>query len=106
MKITPLYDRVVVKRIKPEDTLQRGIVIPDVAKDKPQEGEVLAIGRGTRLKDGTILPVDVKVGDRVLFGKYSGGEVKLDGEEVLILQEHEIFGVFESTESTKRSAKA
>ena len=98
MKIRPLHDRVVVRRIEEKETVQGGIIIPDTAKEKPQEGEILAVGLGKRLDDGKICPLDVKVGDRVLFGKYSGSEVpaKIEGEDVLIMREDEILGVVES----------
>ncbi|MGQ9634207.1 MAG: co-chaperone GroES [Bryobacteraceae bacterium] len=96
MKIRPLHDRVVVKRIEEQETVQGGIIIPDTAKEKPQEGEVLAVGQGKRTDDGKLIPLDVKVGDRVLFGKYSGSEIKLEGEEVLIMREDEILGVIEN----------
>jgi chaperonin GroES len=97
MKIRPLNDRVVVRRIEEKETVQGGIIIPDTAKEKPQEGEILAVGPGKRLDDGKICPLDVKVGDRVLFGKYSGSEVpvKIEGEDVLIMREDEILGVVE-----------
>jgi len=96
MKIRPLHDRVVVKRIEEQETVQGGIIIPDTAKEKPQEGEILAVGQGKRTDDGKLIALDVKVGDRVLFGKYSGSEIKLEGEEVLIMREDEILGVIES----------
>lgn len=96
MKIRPLYDRVVVKRIEEQETVQGGIIIPDTAKEKPQEGEVVAVGNGKRLEDGKLVPLDVKAGDRILFGKYSGSDIKLDGEEYLIMREDEILGVLES----------
>ena len=97
MKIRPLYDRVVVKRIEEEgETVQGGIIIPDSAKEKPQEGEVLAVGQGKRLDDGKLFPLDVKVGDKILFGKYSGNEIKIEGEECMIMREDEILGVIES----------
>ncbi len=95
MKIRPLYDRVLIKRIEEKEQIQGGIIIPDTAKEKPQQGEVLAVGQGKRLEDGTLVPLDVKVGDKVLFGKYSGNEVKIDGEECLIMREDEILGVLE-----------
>ncbi|MCL6543886.1 MAG: co-chaperone GroES [Bryobacteraceae bacterium] len=97
MKIRPLHDRVVVKRIEEQETVQGGIIIPDTAKEKPQEGEVLAVGQGKRTEDGKLIPLDVKVGDRVLFGKYAGSEIKLEGEEVLIMREDEILGVIENS---------
>ena len=96
MKIRPLYDRVVVKRLEEEEEkTSGGIYIPDTAKEKPQKGEVLAVGQGKRLDDGKLVPLDVKVGDKVLFGKYAGNEVKIDGEECLIMREDEILGVLE-----------
>src|SRR3990167_11210329 len=93
MKIRPLHDRVVVKRLEEKELVKGGIVIPDTAKEKPQEGEVLAVGNGKTLENGTKVPMDVKVGDRILFGKYSGSEVKIDGEELLIMREDDILGV-------------
>jgi chaperonin GroES len=92
-KLTPLHDRVVVKRIAEAETTRGGIIIPDTAKDKPQEGEVLAVGRGKSNDEGKVLPPVVKAGDRVLFGKYSGTEIKIDGEELLIMREEEILGI-------------
>ena len=97
MNIRPLHDRVVVRRIEEKETVQGGIIIPDTAKEKPQEGEVIAIGAGKRLDDGKLVPLDVKPGDRILFGKYSGSEIKLEGEEFLIIREDEILGVIEDT---------
>jgi chaperonin GroES len=94
-KIRPLQDRVIVKRVKEEEKTKGGIIIPDTAKEKPIEGEVIAVGNGKVNDEGKLRPVDVKVGDRVLFGKYSGTEVKLDGEEALILREDDIVGVIE-----------
>jgi len=93
MKIRPLQDRVIVKRVKEEEKTKGGIIIPDSAKEKPIEGEVIAVGPGKILDDGKQKPPDVKVGDRVLFGKYSGTEVKLDGEEHVVLREDDILGV-------------
>jgi chaperonin GroES len=95
MKIRPLSDRIVVKRIEEQEATLRGIIIPDSAKEKPQEAEVIAIGHGKRLEDGTLVPVDVKVGDHILFGKYSSSDIKVDGEEYLIMREDEILGVVE-----------
>ena len=95
MQIRPLYDRLVVRRIEPQETVQNGIIIPDTAKEKPQEGEVVAAGRGKRLEDGTVVPLDVKVGDRIMFGKYAGSDIKIDGQEYLILREDEVLGVIE-----------
>ncbi len=96
MKIRPLQDRVIVRRVKEEEKTKGGLYIPDTAKEKPIEGIVIAVGNGKLLDDGTVRPLDVKNGDRVLFGKYSGNEVKVDGEEHLILREDEILGVLES----------
>ncbi len=96
MKIRPLYDRVVVKRIENQETMQGGLYIPDSAKEKPQEGEVAAVGKGKRLEDGKLVPLDVQVGDRILFGKYSGSDIKLDGEEYLIMREDEVLGILDA----------
>ena len=96
MKIRPLQDRVIVRRIKEEDRTKGGLYIPDTAKEKPAEGTVIAVGNGKILEDGSVRKLDVKEGDRVLFGKYSGNEVKIDGDEHLILREDEILGVLES----------
>jgi len=93
MKIRPLYDRIVVKRMEQSEELQGGLFIPDSAKEKPQEGEVMAVGKGKRLKDGKLVLLDVKAGDRILFGKYSGNEIKVDGEELLIMREDDVLGV-------------
>ena len=95
MKIRPLQDRVIVRRIEEEEKTKGGIIIPDTAKEKPMEGKVTAVGKGKVLKDGKIHPLDVKAGDRVLFGKYAGTEVKIDGEEHLIMREDDILGVIE-----------
>ncbi len=93
MDIRPLHDRVVVKRIEESETMQGGLYIPDSAKEKPQQGEVVAVGKGKRADDGKLLTLDVQVGDRILFGKYSGNDIKLDGNEYLIMREDEILGV-------------
>lgn len=93
MKIRPLYDRLVVQRIEESETMRNGIIIPDSAKEKPQEGKVIAAGNGKRGEDGKVTPLDVKAGDRILFGKYAGNEIKLDGEEYLIIREDEVLGV-------------
>lgn len=93
MSIRPLYDRLLVKRIEEQETTRNGIVIPDSAQEKPHEGEVMAIGRGKRLDDGQMVNLDVKVGDRILFGKYSGSETKLNGAEYLIMREDDVLGV-------------
>ena len=95
MKFRPLQDRILVKRIEKEEKTSGGIIIPDSAKEKPQEGEVVAVGNGKRLDDGKLQSLDVKKGDRILFGKYSGSEIKIDGEEHLILREDEVLGVLE-----------
>jgi chaperonin GroES len=95
MKIRPLYDRIVVKRIEEKETVLGGIIIPDTAKEKPQEGEVMAVGKGKRLEDGKLVPLDVKVGDRILFGKYSGNDIKIDAEEYMIMREDEVLGVLD-----------
>jgi chaperonin GroES len=96
MKFRPLHDRVVVKRVEQEEKTRGGIIIPDTAKEKPQEGEVIAVGPGARNEDGDIIAMDVKQGDRILFGKWSGTEVKIDGEDLLIMKESDILGVIES----------
>jgi chaperonin GroES len=93
MKIRPLHDRILVRRIAEQETMRGGIIIPDSAKEKPQEGEVMAVGNGKLLENGTRVPLDVKEGDRILFGKYAGSEVKIDGDEFLILREDEVLGV-------------
>ena len=95
MNIRPLYDRIVVKRIEEQETTRTGIVIPDSAKEKPQEGEVMAIGKGKRLDDGKMVALDVRVGDRILFGKYSGNDIKLDGIEYIIMREDDVLGVLD-----------
>ncbi|HZC16812.1 MAG TPA: co-chaperone GroES [Caulobacteraceae bacterium] len=99
MHFRPLHDRVVVRRIESEEKTTGGIIIPDTAKEKPQEGEVIAVGPGARGEDGTLHPLDVKAGDRVLFGKWSGTEVKLDGEELIIMKESDIMGIIEGKPS-------
>ena len=95
MKIRPLQDRVIVKRLEEEEKTKGGIIIPDTAKEKPQEGKVIAVGKGKVTEDGKLIPLDVKVGDKILFGKYSGTEIKIDGEEHLIMREEDILGVIE-----------
>jgi chaperonin GroES len=104
MKFRPLHDRVVVRRIEQEEKTTGGIIIPDTAKEKPQEGEVVAVGPGTRSEDGKLHPLDVKAGERVLFGKWSGNEVKIDGEELLIMKESDIMGVIEHVKSARKVA--
>jgi chaperonin GroES len=105
MQIRPLYDRLVVRRIEQTESKQNGIIIPDTAKEKPQEAEVVAVGRGKRLEDGTVVSLDVKVGDRILFGKYGGNEIKLNGEEYLILREDEVLGVLDPVAKQELVAK-
>ena len=100
MSIRPLYDRIVVKRIEEQESTRNGIFIPDSAKEKPQEGEVVAVGHGKMLESGQVMAVDVKVGDRVLFGKYSGTETKLIGTEYIIMREDEVLGIIESAADT------
>ena len=104
MKIRPLYDRIVVKRIEEQETVRGGIIIPDSAKEKPQEGEVVAVGNGKRLEDGKVVPLDVKVGDRILFGKYSGSDIKLDGDEYMIMREDEVLGVLDAAPKAAKKA--
>lgn len=104
MHFRPLHDRVVVRRIEAEEKTSGGIIIPDTAKEKPQEGEVVAVGPGARAEDGTVTALDVKAGDRILFGKWSGTEVRIDGEELLIMKEGDILGVIEQVELLKQAA--
>jgi chaperonin GroES len=97
MKVRPLADRVLVKRLEDEvEKTKGGIIIPDTAKEKPQQGKVIAVGKGRKTEEGSVVPLDVKVGDRILFGKYAGSEIKLDGEEHLIMREEDILGVLEA----------
>jgi chaperonin GroES len=104
MTFRPLHDRILVRRIDAEEKTAGGIIIPDTAKEKPQEGEVLAVGPGARDEKGALQPLDVKKGDRILFGKWSGTEIKLDGEELLIMKESDVMGVIEAREPVKRAA--
>jgi len=104
MKFRPLHDRVVVKRIDADEKTSGGIIIPDTAKEKPQQGEVVAVGPGGRDESGKLTPIDVKVRDVVLFGKWSGTEVKIDGEDLLIMKESDIMGVIEGTTASKKKA--
>ncbi len=106
MKIRPLYDRIVVKRIEEKEQMQGGLYIPDTAKEKPQEGEVVAVGKGKRLEDGKVVALDVQVGDRILFGKYSGSDIKLDGEEYLIMREDEVLGILDAAAGSGRRKRA
>ncbi len=103
--IRPLHDRIIVKRLDEQEQMRGGIIIPDTAKEKPQQGEVIAVGEGKFREDGTRQPLDVKAGDRVLFGKYGGSEVKIDNEEYLIMREDEILGVFTTTAKAKSAGK-
>jgi chaperonin GroES len=105
MNLRPLYDRIVVKRIEEQETMRNGIVIPDSAKEKPQEGEVIAVGHGKRLEDGKLANLDVKVGDRILFGKYSGSETKLEGTEFLIMREDDVLGVLSANSNAVKKTK-
>ena len=104
MEFRPLHDRVVVRRIEPEERTAGGIIIPDTAKEKPQQGEVIAVGPGARDESGKIQPLDVQAGDRILFGKWSGTEVKLDGEDLLIMKESDILGVIEVQAEARKAA--
>jgi chaperonin GroES len=105
MKFNPLHDRILVKRIEEKEAVKGGIIIPDSAKEKPQEGEVVAVGNGKKTEDGKIIPLDVKAGDRILLGKYSGTEIKIDNEEYLILKEEEVLGVVEGKAVTSSGKK-
>jgi chaperonin GroES len=104
MKIRPLYDRIVVKRIEEQEQKVGGLFIPDSAKEKPQEGEVVAVGKGKRLEDGKIIPLDVKVGDRILFGKYSGSDIKLEQDEYMIMREDEVLGILDAQPKAAKKA--
>src|SRR5687767_4801649 len=102
MQFRPLHDRVVVRRIEAEEKTKGGIIIPDTAKEKPQEGEIVAVGPGARDESGKLVAIDLKAGDRILFGKWSGTEVRIDGEELLIMKESDVMGVVEGTVALKR----
>jgi chaperonin GroES len=104
MNIRPLYDHIVVKRIEQQETKRHGIVVPDSAKEKPQEGEVMAVGHGKRLDNGELVSLSVKVSDHILFGKYSGSETKLDGTEYIIMREDDVLGILDSSQASKRAA--
>ena len=104
MKFRPLHDRVVVRRVESEEKTVGGIIIPDTAKEKPQEGEIIAVGPGARDETGKLIPLDVKVGDRILFGKWSGTEVKLDGEDLLIMKESDVMGIIEGKAAGRKAA--
>ncbi|HJY09297.1 MAG TPA: co-chaperone GroES [Bryobacteraceae bacterium] len=103
MDIRPLHDRIVVKRLEEKEAMQGGLYIPDSAKEKPQEGQVMAVGKGKKTEEGKLLPLDVQVGDRILFGKYSGSDIKLDGEEYLIMREDEVLAILDNA---SKKAKA
>jgi len=105
MNFRPLHDRILIKRIEEKEAVKGGIIIPDTAKEKPQEGEVIAVGNGKMSEDGKVVPLDVKAGDRILFGKYSGSEIKMDDEEYLILKEEEVLGVVEGKAATASKKK-
>ena len=104
MKVRPLYDRVIVRRVAEEEKTKGGIIIPDTAKEKPMEGEVVAVGPGARDEKGALIALDVKAGDRILFGKWSGTEVKLDGVEYLIMKESDIMGILEGSAAVRKAA--
>jgi chaperonin GroES len=104
MKFRPLHDRVVIRRLEGDEKTKAGIIIPDTAKEKPQEGEVVAVGPGARDEVGKLIPIDLKAGDRVLFGKWSGTEVKIDGEELLIMKESDVMGVLEGAKASRKAA--
>ena len=104
MKFRPLHDRVVVRRVESEEKTAGGIIIPDTAKEKPQEGEIIAVGPGARDETGKLVPLDVKVGDRILFGKWSGTEVKIDGEDLLIMKESDVMGIIEGKAASRKAA--
>ena len=106
MKFRPLHDRVVVRRVEQEAKSAGGIIIPDTAKEKPMEGEIIAVGPGGRDESGKLIPIDLKPGDRILFGKWSGTEVKIDGEDLLIMKESDVMGVIEGTAGAKKKAAA
>jgi chaperonin GroES len=105
MTVRPLHDRILIKRIDEKETVKGGIIIPDTAKEKPQEAEVIAVGKGKKTEDGKVIPLDVKAGDRILFGKYSGTEIKVDDHEYLIIREDEVLGVLESAKSAAGGKK-
>ena len=104
MKFRPLHDRVLVRRLEEESTTAGGIIIPDTAQEKPSEGEIVAVGSGARSEDGKVTPLDVKAGDHILFGKWSGTEVKVDGEDLLIMKESDVLGIIEGKPAKKKKA--
>ena len=105
MNFRPLHDRILIKRIEEKETVKGGIIIPDSAKEKPQEGEVVAVGHGKKNEEGKVISMDVKAGDRILFGKFSGSEIKIDGQEYLILREEEVLGIIEGKAAIARGKK-
>src|SRR5579864_3432910 len=104
-KFTPLHDRVLIRRVEEQESVRGGIIIPDTAKEKPQEGEVIAVGKGKSNEEGKVFPLDVKAGDRILFGKYAGTEIKLDGEELIIMKEDEVLGIVSGASKPKEKEK-
>jgi len=104
MRFTPLHDRILVRRIEEQETTKGGLIIPDTAKEKPQEGEVLAVGKGKLKEDGKVIPLDVKKGDRILFGKYSGTDIVVDGDDLLIMREDEVLGTLAVSSVNKKAA--
>jgi len=105
MKVKPLHDRILIKRVEEKETIKGGIIIPDTAKEKPQEGEVIAVGGGKKTEEGKVIPLDVKAGDRILFGKYSGTEINIDEEEFLIIREDEVLGIIVATKQSAAGKK-
>jgi chaperonin GroES len=105
MIVTPLHDRILIKRVEEKETVKGGIIIPDTAKEKPQEGEVIAVGGGKKTEEGKVIPLDVKAGDRILFGKYSGTEIKIDDVEYLIIREDEVLGILEAAKQSAAAGK-
>ena len=105
MKVKPLHDRILIKRVEEKETIKGGIIIPDTAKEKPQEGEVIAVGGGKKTEEGKVIPLDVKAGDRILFGKYSGTEIKIDEQEYLIIREDEVLGIIEAAKQSAGGKK-
>ncbi len=105
MNFRPLHDRILIKRVEEKEAVKGGIIIPDTAKEKPQEGEVVAVGHGKKTEDGKVIALDVKAGDRILFGKYSGAEIKMDNQEYLILREEEVLGIIEGKAATAGGKK-
>ncbi len=105
MNVRPLHDRILIKRVEEQESIRGGIIIPDTAKEKPQEGQVVAVGNGKKTEEGKTIPLDVKAGDRILFGKYSGTEIKIEGDEYLILREDEVLCVFDSAKHSAAGGK-